>query len=224
MDYQTHEHDVLVIGQGGGGRAAAVEAASMGAKVGVICKSLLGKAHTVMAEGGIAAALANVDDRDNWRVHFADTMRGGQYLNNGRMAELHAKEAPECVRELEGWGALFDRTPDGRILQRNFGGHRYPRLAHVGDRTGLEMIRTLQDHGIHQGMEVHMECTVVRLLKEGDRIAGAFAYYRDKGHFIAWPAKAVVLATGGIGRAYAITSNSWEYTGDGDALAYRAGG
>ena len=176
-----------------------------------------------MAEGGVAAALANVDDRDNWRVHFADTMRGGQYLNNWRMAELHAKEAPERVRELEAWGALFDRTKDGRILQRNFGGHRYPRLAHVGDRTGLEMIRTLQDHGIHTGMEVHMECTVLSLLLDGGRIAGAFGYDREKGHFILWPAKAVVLATGGIGRAYKITSNSWEYTGDGHALAYRAG-
>ena len=176
-----------------------------------------------MAEGGVAAAMANVDDRDNWRVHFADTMRGGQYLNNWRMAELHAKEAPERVRELEAWGALFDRTKDGRILQRNFGGHRYPRLAHVGDRTGLEMIRTLQDHGIHQGMEVHMECTVLSLLMDSGRIAGAFGYDREKGHFIVWTAKAVVLATGGIGRAYKITSNSWEYTGDGHALAYRAG-
>ena len=202
---------------------AAIEAAASGVKVGVVCKSLLGKAHTVMAEGGIAAALANVDDRDNWRVHFADTMRGGQYLNNWRMAELHAKEAPERVRELEAWGALFDRTKDGRILQRNFGGHRYPRLAHVGDRTGLEMIRTLQDHGIHSGMEVHMECTVLSLLMDGGRIAGAFGYDREKGHFMLWQAKAVVLATGGIGRAFKITSNSWEYTGDGHALAYRAG-
>jgi succinate dehydrogenase / fumarate reductase flavoprotein subunit len=176
-----------------------------------------------MAEGGIAAALANVDDRDDWRVHFADTMRGGQYLNNWRMAELHAREAPDRVRELEAWGALFDRTKDGRILQRNFGGHRYPRLAHVGDRTGLEMIRTLQDHGIHTGMEVHMECTVLRLLVDSGRIAGAFGYDREKGHFILWPAKAVVVATGGIGRAYKVTSNSWEYTGDGHALAFRAG-
>ena len=176
-----------------------------------------------MAEGGIAAALANVDDRDNWRVHFADTMRGGQYLNNWRMAELHAKEAPECVRELEAWGALFDRTTDGKILQRNFGGHRYPRLAHVGDRTGLEMIRTLQDHGIHTGMEVHMECTVLSLLLDGNRIAGACGYDREKGRFQLWEAKAVVLATGGIGRAFKVTSNSWEYTGDGLALAYRAG-
>jgi len=188
-----------------------------------VCKSLLGKAHTVMAEGGIAAALGNVDDRDNWRVHFADTMRGGQYLNNWRMAELHAKEAPECVRELEAWGALFDRTKDGRILQRNFGGHKYPRLAHVGDRTGLEMIRTLQDHGIHTGMEVHMECTVLSLLMDSGRMAGACGYDREKGLFRLWQAKAVVLATGGIGRAFKVTSNSWEYTGDGLALAYGVG-
>jgi succinate dehydrogenase / fumarate reductase flavoprotein subunit len=222
-EYQSYSYDVLVIGAGGAGLRAAIEAASTGAKVGVVCKSLLGKAHTVMAEGGVAAALANVDDRDNWRVHFADTMRGGQYLNNWRMAELHAKEAPERVRELEAWGALFDRTKDGRILQRNFGGHRYPRLAHVGDRTGLEMIRTLQDHGIHSGMEVHMECTVVTLLVDSGRIAGAFGYDREKGHFIVWKASAMVIATGGIGRAFKITSNSWEYTGDGHALAYRAG-
>ncbi len=222
-EFQRYSYDVLVIGAGGAGLRAAIEAASQGAKVGVICKSLLGKAHTVMAEGGIAAALANVDDRDNWRVHFADTMRGGQYLNNWRMAELHAKEAPECVRELEAWGALFDRTADGRILQRNFGGHRYPRLAHVGDRTGLEMIRTLQDHGIHQGMEVHMECTVLSLLMDGARVAGACGYDRERGRFQLWQAKAVVLATGGIGRAFEITSNSWEYTGDGLALAYRVG-
>src|SRR5258705_7700043 len=223
MEYQTCEHDVLVIGAGGAGLRAAIEAAASGVSVGVVCKSLLGKAHTVMAEGGVAAALANVDARDNWRVHFADTMRGGQYLNNWRMAKLHAKESPERVRELEAWGALFDRTKDGRILQRNFGGHRYPRLAHVGDRTGLEMIRTLQDHGIHQGIEVHMECTVLSLLLDSGRIAGACGYDREKGHFMVWPAKAFVLATGGIGRAFKITSNSWEYTGDGDALAYRAG-
>jgi succinate dehydrogenase / fumarate reductase, flavoprotein subunit len=222
-EFERFSYDVLVIGAGGAGLRAAIEAAACGAKVGVVCKSLLGKAHTVMAEGGIAAALANVDDRDNWRVHFADTMRGGQYLNNWRMAELHAKEAPECVRELEAWGALFDRTKDGRILQRNFGGHRYPRLAHVGDRTGLEMIRTLQDHGIHAGMEVHMECTVLSLLLDSGRIAGACGYDREKGRFRLWQAKAVVLATGGIGRAYKITSNSWEYTGDGLALAYGAG-
>src|SRR5216117_2511291 len=177
-DYPIHTHDVLVIGSGGAGLRAAIEASAAGVSVGMVCKSLLGKAHTVMAEGGIAAALANVDDRDNWRVHFADTMRGGQYVNNWRMAELHAQEAPARVRELEAWGALFDRTPDGRILQRNFGGHKYPRLAHVGDRTGLEMIRTLQDHSIHQGIEVHMECTVLRLFTEGGRIAGAFAYDR----------------------------------------------
>ncbi len=222
-EFERFSYDVLVIGAGGAGLRAAIESAACGAKVGVVCKSLLGKAHTVMAEGGIAAALANVDDRDNWRVHFADTMRGGQYLNNWRMAELHAKEAPECVRELEAWGALFDRTKDGRILQRNFGGHRYPRLAHVGDRTGLEMIRTLQDHGIYTGMEVHMECTVLSLLLDSGRIAGACGYDREKGRFHLWQAKAVVLATGGIGRAYKITSNSWEYTGDGLALAYRAG-
>src|SRR5687767_571004 len=219
----TYSYDVLVIGAGGAGLRAAIEAATKGVRVGLICKSLLGKAHTVMAEGGIAAALANVDDRDSWQVHFADAMRGGQYVNNWRMAEVHAKEAPARVRELEAWGAVFDRTPDGRILQRNFGGHRYPRLAHVGDRTGLEMIRTLQDHGIHSGMEVHMECTVLTLLLDSGRIAGAFGYDREKGHFMLWPAKAVVLATGGIGRAFKITSNSWEYTGDGDALAYRAG-
>src|SRR5438270_2584665 len=211
-EYQTYSYDVLVIGAGGAGLRAAIEAAGSGLKVGVVCKSLLGKAHTVMAEGGIAAALANVDDRDNWRVHFADTMRGGQYLNNWRMAELHAKEAPECVRELEGWGALFDRTQDGRILQRNFGGHKYPRLAHVGDRTGLEMIRTLQDAGIHRGVVVHMETAIVALLKDGDRVVGAFGYERERGRFVLFGAKAVVMATGGIGRAYSITSNSWEYT------------
>jgi succinate dehydrogenase / fumarate reductase flavoprotein subunit len=222
-DFQTHEYDVLVIGAGGAGLRAAIEASAAGVRVGLVCKSLLGKAHTVMAEGGIAAALANVDERDNWKVHFADTMRGGQYVNNWRMAQLHAQEAPARVRELEAWGAVFDRTPDGRILQRNFGGHRYPRLAHVGDRTGLELIRTLQDHGIHKGIQVHMECTVVRLLKDGDRIAGAFAYYRDHGRFVVFQARSVVLATGGIGKAYKITSNSWEYTGDGHTLAYDAG-
>ena len=222
-EYETIEHDVLVIGAGGAGLRAAIEAAAHGVRVGLVCKSLLGKAHTVMAEGGMAAAMANVDDRDNWRVHFADTMRGGQYINNWRMAELHAKEAPERVKELEAWGALFDRTPDGRILQRNFGGHRYPRLAHVGDRTGLELIRTLQDHGIHQGIDVHMECTVTTLLKDGDRVCGAFGYDRERGRFRVFKSKAVVLATGGIGRAYKITSNSWEYTGDGHSLAYHAG-
>ncbi|MEO6130681.1 MAG: fumarate reductase/succinate dehydrogenase flavoprotein subunit, partial [Saprospiraceae bacterium] len=194
-----------------------------GITVGLICKSLLGKAHTVMAEGGIAASLANVDERDNWKVHFTDTMRGGQYLNNWRMAELHAKEAPDRVRELEAWGALFDRTKDGKILQRNFGGHKYPRLAHVGDRTGLEMIRTLQDHGIHQGIEVHMELTIISLLKEDGRIVGALGYDRERGRFKIFRTKAIVLATGGIGRAYKITSNSWEYTGDGQSLAYHAG-
>jgi succinate dehydrogenase / fumarate reductase flavoprotein subunit len=221
--FETHEHDVLVIGAGGAGLRAAIEASAAGVSVGLVCKSLLGKAHTVMAEGGIAAALANVDNRDNWKVHFADTMRGGQYVNNWRMAEIHAKEAPERVRELEAWGAVFDRTKDGRILQRNFGGHRYPRLAHVGDRTGLEMIRTLQDHGIHQGMSVYMECTVIHLLKDGDRVAGAFGYYRERGRFVLFKARAIVLATGGIGKAYKITSNSWEYTGDGHSLAYHAG-
>ncbi len=220
---QAHEHDVLVIGAGGAGLRAAIEAASVGVSVALVCKSLLGKAHTVMAEGGIAAALANVDERDNWKVHFADTMRGGQYLSNWRMAELHARESPECVRELEAWGALFDRTEDGRILQRHFGGHKYPRLAHVGDRTGLEMIRTLQDHGVHQGIDIFMEFTMVALLKDGDRVVGAFGYDREKGIFHVFRAKAVVLATGGIGRAYKITSNSWEYTGDGHALAYDAG-
>jgi succinate dehydrogenase / fumarate reductase, flavoprotein subunit len=222
-DYITHDHDVLIIGAGGAGLRAAIAASAAGVKVAVISKSLLGKAHTVMAEGGIAAAMGNVDDRDSWRVHFADTMRGGQYLNSWRMAELHAKEAPDCVHELEAWGAVFDRTKDGRILQRNFGGHRYPRLAHVGDRTGLEMIRTLQDHGIHLGLDVFMEHTIVTLLKDGNRIAGAFGYDRERGRFHLFRAKAVVLATGGIGRAYSITSNSWEYTGDGHSLAYHAG-
>jgi succinate dehydrogenase / fumarate reductase flavoprotein subunit len=223
MEYQTFEHDVLVIGAGGAGLRAAIEASSEGVSVGLVCKSLLGKAHTVMAEGGMAASLANVDDRDGWQTHFADTMRGGQYLNNWRMAELHAKEAPDRVRELEKWGAVFDRTKDGRILQRNFGGHKYPRLAHVGDRTGLEMIRTLQDYGVHQGIDVHMECTIIELLKDGDRVAGAFGYDRERGRFRLFKAKAIVLASGGIGRAFKVTSNSWEYTGDGHALAYRAG-
>ncbi|HEY4085714.1 MAG TPA: fumarate reductase/succinate dehydrogenase flavoprotein subunit [Bryobacteraceae bacterium] len=222
-EYKTHEYDVLVIGAGGAGLRAAIEASGAGLKVGLICKSLLGKAHTVMAEGGMAASMGNVDDRDNWRVHFADTMRGGQYLNNPRMAELHAKEAGDRVRELEAWGAVFDRTKDGKILQRNFGGHRYPRLAHVGDRTGLEMIRTLQDHGIHTGMEVHMETTILDLLVDAGRIAGAFGYGRELGRFLLFKAKAVVLATGGVGRAFKVTSNSWEYTGDGQSVAYRAG-
>jgi len=221
--YPVLEHDVLVIGAGGAGLRAAIEAAAAGVTVGVITKSLLGKAHTVMAEGGMAAALANVDDRDNWRVHFADTMRGGQYLNNWRMAEHHAREAPERVRELEAWGAVFDRTPDGRILQRNFGGHRYARLAHVGDRTGLELIRTLQDHAIHRGIDVHMEHTIVTLLTDDGRVTGVLAYDRERGRFKIFRAKAVVMATGGLGRAFRITSNSWEYTGDGYALAYEAG-
>src|SRR6266496_2541097 len=222
-DHDTFEHDVLIIGSGGAGLRAAIEASAAGVSVGMVCKCLLGKAHTVMAEGGIAAALANVDERDNWKVHFADTMRGGQYVNNWRMAELHAMEAPDRVRELEAWGAVFDRTKDGRILQRNFGGHKYPRLAHVGDRTGLEMIRTLQDHGIHQGIDVYMEHTILSLLKDGDRVVGAFGYERERGRFKIFRAKAIVLATGGIGRAYKITSNSWEYTGDGHSLAYDAG-
>ena len=221
--YTRYDYDVLVIGAGGAGLRAAIEAASAGVSVGLICKSLLGKAHTVMAEGGIAAALSNVDDRDNWKVHFADTMRGGQYVNNWRMAEIHAREAPDRVRELEAWGAVFDRTADGRILQRNFGGHRYPRLAHVGDRTGLELIRTLQDHTVHAGVTVHMECTIVDLTTDDGRVTGACGYERERGRFLLFGAKAVILATGGIGRAYRITSNSWEGTGDGHALAYRAG-
>src|SRR5512144_2251065 len=204
-EYETIDHDVLVIGAGGAGLRAAIAAAAQGATVGLVCKSLLGKAHTVMAEGGVAAALANVDDRDDWKVHFADTMRGGQYVNNWRMAELHAKEAPDRVRELEAWGAVFDRTPDGRILQRNFGGHRYPRLAHVGDRTGLELIRTLQDHTVHLGVTVHMEHTVVDLLLDDGRAAGVLAYDRERGRFHVFSAKAIILATGGIGRAFKIT-------------------
>ncbi len=222
-EYETFTHDVLVIGSGGAGLRAAIEASAAGVSVGMVCKCLLGKAHTVMAEGGVAAALANVDDRDNWQVHFADTMRGGQYVNNWRMAELHAKEAPARVHELEAWGAVFDRTKDGRILQRNFGGHKYPRLAHVGDRTGLEMIRTLQDTGVHRGIDVHMEICILTLLKDGNRIAGAFGYDRERGRFKIFRAKAIVLATGGIGKAYKITSNSWDCTGDGHALAYHAG-
>ncbi|MDG2184666.1 MAG: fumarate reductase/succinate dehydrogenase flavoprotein subunit [Mariniblastus sp.] len=222
-EYETFEFDVLIIGAGGAGLRAAIEASSTGIKVGLVCKSLLGKAHTVMAEGGMAAALANVDERDSWKTHFADTMRGGYYINNWRMAQLHAQQAAERVRELEAWGAVFDRTRDGKIMQRNFGGHAHPRLAHVGDRTGLEMIRTLQDHGIHQGIEVHMECTVTSLLMDGDRVAGAFGYSRELGKFKLFKANAIVMATGGIGRAYKITSNSWEYTGDGQSLAYEAG-
>jgi len=221
--HASYSYDVLVIGAGGAGLRAAIEAANAGVTVGLICKSLLGKAHTVMAEGGMAAAMGNNDDRDNWKVHFADTMRGGQYVNNWRMAELHAKEAPDRVRELEAWGAVFDRTPDGRINQRNFGGHRYPRLAHVGDRTGLELVRTLQDHTIYLGVTVHMEHTVVTLLMDGGRVSGAVAYDRERGRFHVFAAKTVILATGGIGRAFKITSNSWEGTGDGHALACRAG-
>jgi succinate dehydrogenase / fumarate reductase flavoprotein subunit len=220
---QTHDYDVLVIGAGGAGLRAAIAAGADGSSVALVCKSLLGKAHTVMAEGGIAAAMANVDERDSWRVHFADTMRGGQYLNHPRMAELHAREAPERVKELEAWGALFDRTDDGRILQRNFGGHAYPRLAHVGDRTGLEMIRTLQDYGVHRGIDVYMETTICSLLVSGGRANGALAYDRERGRFMVFRAGAVILATGGIGRAFRITSNSWEYTGDGHSLAYHAG-
>jgi len=221
----THEFDVLVIGAGGAGLRAAIEASALGAKTALVCKSLLGKAHTVMAEGGMAAAMAHNDDRDSWRVHFADTMRGGQYLNNWRMAELHAKEAPARVKELEAWGAVFDRTKDGRINQRNFGGHRFPRLAHVGDRTGLELIRTLQDHSVHKGIEVFMETTISALVQEGfgGRVVGAIGYDREKGQVQFWKAKAVVIATGGFGKAWKITSNSWEYTGDGYALAYHAG-
>jgi succinate dehydrogenase / fumarate reductase flavoprotein subunit len=214
---------VLIVGAGGAGLRAAIEALAQGVRVGVVCKSLLGKAHTVMAEGGIAAAMANVDTSDDWRAHFRDTMRGGKFLNNWRMAQLHAQEAPERVRELEQWGALFDRTESGDILQRAFGGHTYKRLCHVGDRTGLEMIRTLQDRGVHLGIDVYMECTITRLLKDGDRIAGAFGYWREQGRFVVFRAKSVIICTGGIGKAWKITSNSWEYTGDGMALAYDAG-
>ena len=223
IKYETHEHDVLIIGAGGAGLRAAIEALAQGVSVGVVCKSLLGKAHTVMAEGGIAAAMANVDQADDWRAHFRDTMRGGKFMNNWRMAQLHAQEAPERVRELEQWGALFDRTEDGEILQRAFGGHTYKRLCHVGDRTGLEMIRTLQDRGVHLGIDVYMECTITRLLKDGNRIAGAFGYWREQGRFVIFKAKSVVICTGGIGKIWKITSNSWEYTGDGMALAYDAG-
>src|SRR5712672_385018 len=221
--FETHEHDVLVVGAGGAGLRAAIEALGQGASVGVVSKSLLGKAHTVMAEGGIAAAMANVDSADGWKPHFRDTMRGGKMLNNWRMAQLHAQEAPERVMELEQWGALFDRTDDGRILQRAFGGHTFRRLCHVGDRTGLEMIRTLQDRGVHMGFDVYMECAIVRLLTDGGRCAGALAYWRETGRFVLFKAKSIVMATGGIGNAWPITSNSWEYIGDGMALAYEAG-
>ena len=222
-NYETREHDVLIIGAGGAGLRASLEALAQGASVGVVCKSLLGKAHTVMAEGGIAAAMANVDAADNWKTHFRDTMRGGKFLNNWRMAQLHAQESPDRVRELEQWGALFDRTENGDILQRAFGGHTFKRLCHVGDRTGLEMIRTLQDRGVQQGIDVYMECTVTRLLTDNGRVAGAFAYWRETGRLIVFKAKSIVIATGGIGKAWRITSNSWEYTGDGMALAYEAG-
>lgn len=222
-ELQTIEHDIVVIGAGGAGLRAAIECAKLGVSTGVVCKSLLGKAHTVMAEGGMAAALGNVDARDHWKVHFRDTMRGGKFLNQWRMAELHAKQAPDRVNELEAWGAVFDRTKDGLISQRNFGGHRYPRLAHVGDRTGLELIRTLQDHGIHQGFDVHMECTALEILKDGDRVAGVLAYWRETGRFVLFKCKAVILATGGAGKAWKVTSNSWEYTGDGFQMAYDAG-
>jgi succinate dehydrogenase / fumarate reductase, flavoprotein subunit len=220
---ETHDYDVLVIGAGGAGLRAAIEALAQGARVGVVCKSLLGKAHTVMAEGGLAAAMCNVDKADSWRTHFRDTMRGGKFLNNWRMAQLHAQEAPDRVRELEQWGALFDRTGDGEILQRAFGGHTFKRLCHVGDRTGLEMIRTLQDRGVQMGFDVFMECTVTRLLTDGGRIAGAFGYWRESGRFVTFRAKSVIISTGGIGKSWKITSNSWECTGDGMALAYEAG-
>ncbi|MEM6993194.1 MAG: fumarate reductase/succinate dehydrogenase flavoprotein subunit [Myxococcota bacterium] len=220
---QTIEHDVLIVGAGGAGLRAAIECSARGLSTGVVSKSLLGKAHTVMAEGGMAASLGNVDPRDGWKIHFRDTMRGGKFLNVWRMAELHAKQAPERVRELEEWGAVFDRTPDGLINQRNFGGHRYPRLAHVGDRTGLELIRTLQDHGIHQGIDMHMECTGLQLLKDGDAIAGMLCYWRETGRFVLFRTKAIIFATGGGGKAWKVTSNSWEYTGDGAYMAYEAG-
>ncbi len=222
-EIQTIEHDVMVIGAGGAGLRAAIQCSALGLDTGVISKSLLGKAHTVMAEGGMAAAMGNVDKRDNWKVHFRDTMRGGKFLNVWRMAELHARQAPDRVRELEEWGAVFDRTKEGLISQRNFGGHRYPRLAHVGDRTGLELIRSLQDHGIHQGIKFHMECSGLELLKDGGRIAGVLAYWRETGRFVIYRCKAVILCTGGGGKAWPITSNSWEYTGDGIAMAYDAG-
>ena len=221
--YETHTHDVIVIGAGGAGLRVAIEVSAQGASVGLVCKSLLGKAHTVMAEGGIAAALANVDAGDDWETHFCDTMRGGKMLNNWRMAQLHAQEAPDRVKELERWGALFDRTKEGRIMQRAFGGHTWKRLCHVGDRTGLEMLRTLQDKGVHSGIDVYMECTITDILKDGDRVAGAMGYWRESGKFVVFPTKAIVLATGGIGKIYKVTSNSWEYTGDGQCLAYSAG-
>jgi succinate dehydrogenase / fumarate reductase, flavoprotein subunit len=221
--YETHEHDVLIIGAGGAGLRAAIAASEAGASVGVVCKSRLGKAHTVMAEGGMAASLGNVDPADSWQAHFGDTMRGGQMINNWRMAEIFAKEAPDRVYELERWGALFDRTEEGRIMQRAFGAHTYRRLAHVGDRTGLELIRTLQDKGVHSGIDVYMECTLTRLIKDRERVCGAFGYWREDGRFVLFRAKAVIIATGGWGRMYKVTSNSWEGTGDGIAMAYEAG-
>jgi succinate dehydrogenase / fumarate reductase, flavoprotein subunit len=222
-EIQTVTHDVIVLGAGGAGLRAAVECSRQGLSTGLVCKSLLGKAHTVMAEGGAAAALGHVDSRDNWKVHFRDTMRGGKFLNQWRMAELHAQQSADRIRELEEWGAVFDRTKDGLIKQRNFGGHRYPRLAHTGDRTGLELIRTLQDKGIHSGIEVYMECTGVRLLTDNGRVAGLVAIWKDTGRFVIFRAKAVIFATGGGGRAWQVTSNSWEYTGDGHGMAYDAG-
>jgi succinate dehydrogenase / fumarate reductase, flavoprotein subunit len=221
--YETHEHDVLIIGAGGAGLRAAIAAAEAGADVGVVCKSLLGKAHTVMAEGGMAASLGNVDPEDSWQVHFGDTMRGGGLINNWRMAEIFAKEAPDRVYELERYGALFDRTPQGGIMQRAFGAHTYRRLCHVGDRTGLELIRTLQDKAVHSGPKVYMECTLTRLLKDGDRVCGAFGYWREDGRFVVFKAKAIVIATGGWGRMFKVTSNSWEGTGDGICMALEAG-
>ena len=221
--YEIKEHDVLVIGAGGAGLRAAIEASAQGVSVGLVCKSLLGKAHTVMAEGGMAASLGNADPRDNWEFLFRDTIRGGKHLNNWRMVEIFCREAAERVAELEEWGALFDRNKEGLIAQRNFGGHRYPRLAHVGDRTGLELIRTLQNHGIHQGIDIYMECCIVELLKEEDRVCGAFGFWRESGQFVIFRAKSVILATGGLGKIFRVTSNSWEGTGDGHALAYRAG-
>jgi len=223
-ELETHEHDVLIIGAGGAGLSAAIESSAQGMNTGLICKSLLGKAHTVMAEGGMAAALGNVDARDHWKIHFRDTMRGGKFLNVWRMAELHARHAADRVRELEEWGAVFDRTKDGLINQRNFGGHRYPRLAHVGDRTGLEMIRTLQDHGIHQGIEIYMECAALDVVKDKEgRVSGVVGLWRETGKFVVFKAKSIIFATGGGGKAWEITSNSWEYTGDGYAMAYEAG-